>query len=231
MPISAALCASTSGSGERIAIDVPGNPLNRWPRSHSAAVSAIASAMSRVGPRVQSMRASARAETGVAGHAGRQRDDRERQQPAEGFDVDQKCVTDPIESGEKIAEAEPPAAIAALGRPPRRPPAAPSTSTPKSEREEQQPATRRTAPAPAPTPRPRRTPPAPAASPSSARSSAPRRVIENPGRRVSVIVKFFASRLSGHDFCGALESVGGLAGVFSRRRRCQPRLAVVSGEL
>ena len=49
------------------------------------------------------------AEGRVAGHARRQRDDRERQQPAEGLGVDQKGVADPIEPGEEIAEAEPPA--------------------------------------------------------------------------------------------------------------------------
>ncbi len=41
--------------------------------------------------------------------AGRQPDDRERQQPAEDLGVDQKRVADPIEAGEEIAEAEPPA--------------------------------------------------------------------------------------------------------------------------
>ena len=36
------------------------------------------------------------AEAGVAGHGRRQRDDGERQQPAEGFGIDQKRVADPI---------------------------------------------------------------------------------------------------------------------------------------
>jgi hypothetical protein len=39
----------------------------------------------------------------------RQADHREWQQPAEGGCVDQKGVADPIEAGEKVAEAEPPA--------------------------------------------------------------------------------------------------------------------------
>src|SRR5262249_42022415 len=42
-------------------------------------------------------------------HPGGQRNDRERQQPAEGLGVDQKRMADPIEAGEEIAEAEPPA--------------------------------------------------------------------------------------------------------------------------
>ena len=72
-------------------------------------MSATASAISRVGPRVHSSARQREAEAGVAGHAGRQRDDRERQQPAEDLGIDQKGVADPIEPGEEIAEAEPPA--------------------------------------------------------------------------------------------------------------------------
>ena len=39
----------------------------------------------------------------------RQADDRDREQPAEGRRIDQEGVADPVEAGEEIAEAEPPA--------------------------------------------------------------------------------------------------------------------------
>ena len=49
------------------------------------------------------------AQGGVEREIGRQSGDRDRQQPAEGLGIDQKGVTDPVEAGEKIAEAEAPA--------------------------------------------------------------------------------------------------------------------------
>ena len=95
--------------GQRIAIDVPGKSAEQ-----------MAAQPFRGGERERERDQPARparpeqprqreAEAGVAGHAGRQRDDRERQQPAEGLGVDQECVADPIKTGEEIAEAEPPA--------------------------------------------------------------------------------------------------------------------------
>ena len=51
----------------------------------------------------------AEAEAGVKRQIGRQANDGDRQQPAEGLGVDQEGVADPIKAGDEIAEAEAPA--------------------------------------------------------------------------------------------------------------------------
>src|SRR5262249_26257460 len=48
--------------------------------------------------------------------------------PAEGLGVDEKRITDPIEAGEEIAEAEPPACASGREHPRMRVPVVPSTS-------------------------------------------------------------------------------------------------------
>ena len=111
--------------------------MSTWPRSHSVAVSATASARMRSGPRVQSSRATRERRSAVknARPAGRPMH-RERQQPREGLGVDQEREADPVEAGDEIAEAEPPAArrprvdhAAETARPMRRRSARPATGS------------------------------------------------------------------------------------------------------
>ena len=153
--------------GERVAERVPrksGEEMAAQPfGERSARPRARASASGRAST---AARASAKPSAGEDREPGRQRRDRERQQPAEGLGVDQERVADPVEPGDEIAEAEPPAGdrrppdAAASGPPPRR-----RSARPGPERSGTAPARDRTAPAPAPRPRRRErdrgAPPAP----------------------------------------------------------------------
>ena len=108
MPISAAPCASQSG-GQRVAEGVPGKageqvaaqPLGNGERHRQR--------QDPHRPARPDQRASAEPQRREDRQAGRQRDHRERQQPAEGLGIDQERMADPIETGQEIAEAEPPA--------------------------------------------------------------------------------------------------------------------------
>ena len=97
-------------AGQRVAVGVPGKagqevaaqPLGD--RSARAPAPGCGSARAST-----SSAASASPAAGKQRQAGRQADDGERQQPSEDLGIDQERMADPVETGEEIAEPEPPA--------------------------------------------------------------------------------------------------------------------------
>ena len=109
MPMREAACASPPMPSAIRPGTAQGKPVNRWPRSHSAAPSAAASASaSGKAAAAQPPRRHGR-KTPVDRHAARQRAQHEGHHPEIGRGIDEEGKADPVEGHGEIAKPEQPA--------------------------------------------------------------------------------------------------------------------------